>query len=284
MSDRKKEKEELKAEERDQNKESHSTNLLVIALSVILGAVSAVMIFVKTIEPIYIVYALALSMIIVGVVMIVRYFVKDEYRNINAYGFSSGVFLILVAICALLRAQDILAAIDVVLGIMLLVMGIIVLQHSMDLSRMKDPVWGLFIVFSVLIIVCGFVGLVKPGSIDYDAYIWWAVMISSCVSLFINIYTLIRVSLFKKKEKKILEQSAAEKAEELPAATTDDAAGDKAEEKDSSPVSPAEIPAGQTASEEAEYMICPECGARISKSSTFCTECGALIEQDNVRS
>ena len=109
-------------------------------------------------------------------------------------------------------------------------------------------------------------------------------MISSCVSLFINIYTLIRVSLFKKKEKKILEQSAAEKAEELPAATTDDAVGDKAEEKDSSPVSPAEIPAGQTASEEAEYMICPECGARISKSSTFCTECGALIEQDNVRS
>ncbi|MBQ8947258.1 MAG: DUF308 domain-containing protein [Lachnospiraceae bacterium] len=195
-------------ETKTQEKSGGSANLLVLIMSLVFALISAAMIFVEALEPIYIVYIVAAVWIVAGIAMIVKYFVKDDYLNVNAYGFSIGVLITILAICALLRAEAILAAIVLVLGIVLLGLGIIMLQHSLDLKRMGDAIWGLDIVLASIIILCGVAALLRPGKLDYDTYVWWAVMIASGISVIVNIHMMIRLKLYNKKEKKKVEEAA----------------------------------------------------------------------------
>ncbi len=190
------------AEVKKESRGGGSANLLVIVMSLVFAAISAVMLFVKGIEPVFIVCVVAGVLLIAGVTMIVRYFVKDEYLNLNAYGFSIGVLMIMLSIVAFLRADSIFEAIVIVLGMVLLTLGIIVMQYSLDLKRMSDAIWGLYIVLATLIILCGMLSLLQPGSLDYESYVWWAVMISSAISVIVNVHLMIRLAIFNKREKK----------------------------------------------------------------------------------
>ena len=199
------------------------TNLVVILTAVILAAVSAVILFVPglNIQPISFIYVIGAIFVIVGIIFIVRYFLTDAYKNINEYGFSTGTLIVIIGICILLRADALVQVFDLMLGISVLLMGVLMLQHSLDLKRMLDMIWALVLVFSILVMLCGVFMILKlaPEKIDYPAYNWWLVLISSGLGLITNIYTLIRVAIFNKKEKKKAEQPAeklADKTEEMP--------------------------------------------------------------------
>ena len=200
-------------------KDSHMTNLLVIFTALVFIALSAVVLFVPNVEldPSYLCYVVGAAVIIAGIVGIVRYFVTDAYRNVNAYGFSTGTLLVILGICALLRADVLAGVIDLVLGIAVLLMGIIMLQHSLDLKRMSDAVWGLVIVLAVIVTACGVVLILKPSpiQISYDAVIWWIVFVSSALGLLVNIYTMIRVAIYTHREKKKAAQEMKEREQAI---------------------------------------------------------------------
>ena len=195
-----------------EKKDTRMTNLLVILTAVVFAAIAAVVLFVPGLElkPEYLGYLIGAALVIVGIVFIVRYFVTDAYKNMNAYGFSAGTLLVILGICALLRADAIGIAFDLVLGIAVLLMGIIILQHSLDLKRMSDFMWIVALISSLLAVACGVIMILKPSpeKIDYAKYNWWAVLISSGLGFIFNIYTLIRVAIFNKHEKKTAEQEA----------------------------------------------------------------------------
>lgn len=189
------------------------TNILVIVMSLIFVGMSALVIFVEGVETVFLCYAICVAAIIVGIYMIVHYFMTDAYRNVNAYGFSIGTLLVILGICGLLRAEQMAGAFIVILGIILLLSGIIVLQHSMDLRRMEDVIWIPALIVSALILICGIMAIIKPfeEKIDYSKYVWWMIMISGGLGILINLYTMIRVALFKKKETKLAAKAEAEK-------------------------------------------------------------------------
>ena len=195
-----------------EKKDTRMTNLLVILTAVVFAAIAAVVLFVPGLElkPEYLGYLIGAALVIVGIVFIVRYFVTDAYKNMNAYGFSAGTLLVILGICALLRADAIGIVFDLVLGIAVLLMGIIILQHSLDLKRMSDFMWVIALISSLLAVACGVIMILKPSpeKIDYAKYNWWAVLISSGLGFIFNIYTLIRVAIFNKHEKKTAEQEA----------------------------------------------------------------------------
>ncbi len=207
-----KKKEAENTQEITEKKDTRMTNLLVILTAVVFAAIAAVVLFVPGLElkPEYLGYLIGAALVIVGIVFIVRYFVTDAYKNMNAYGFSAGTLLVILGICALLRADAIGIVFDLVLGIAVLLMGIIILQHSLDLKRMSDFMWVVALISSLLVVACGVIMILKPSpeTIDYAKYNWWAVLISSGLGFIFNIYTLIRVAIFNKHEKKTAEQEA----------------------------------------------------------------------------
>lgn len=197
------------------------TNLVVILTAIVFMALSAVVLFMPEMgfKPAYLCYVVGAAVIVVGIVQIVRYFVNDAYRNMNEYGFSIGTLLGILGICILLRADVISGVIDLVLGVVVLLMGIIMLQHSLDLKRMSDAVWGLVIVLAALVIACGVVLILKPSplQISYDTIIWWIVLVSSVLGLLVNIYTMIRIALYKHSEKKQANQEIKEREQVIAA-------------------------------------------------------------------
>lgn len=230
------------------------TNLVVIVTALVFIALSALVLFMPEagFQPGYLCYVVGAVLIIVGMIQIVRYFINDAYRNMNEYGFSIGTLLVILGVCVLLRAEVISGVIDLVLGVVVLLMGIILLQHSLDLKRMSDAVWGLVIVIAVLVIACGVVLILKPSplQISYDVIIWWIVLVSSVLGLLVNLYTMIRIALYKRSEKKKAEQEIKERDQVIAAqaqADADAAAGTVAEEQAGGSLSPVtETPGSET--------------------------------------
>ena len=182
------------------------TNLVVILMALVFIGLAAIMLFVPDIElkPEYLCYVVGAAVVIAGIVQIVRYFITDAYKNMNEYGFSIGTLCVILGICILLRASVIGGVIDLFLGCFVLLMGVVMLQHSLDLRRMADATWGLVIVLAALSMLCG-VGLIlkpSPDKIAYASYIWWIVLIVSAVGFLVNIYTMIRLAVYKHKENK----------------------------------------------------------------------------------
>ena len=180
------------------------TNILVIILSLVFVGMSALMLFVEGVDITYLCYAICSAAIVAGIYLIVRYFLTDAYRNVNAYGFSLGTLLVILGVCGMVRAAQMAGAFIVILGIILLLSGIIVLQHSLDLRRMEDVVWIFIAVISAIILICSIMVIIEPlpDKIPYGIAVWWMMLIAGSIGVIINIYTMVRVSLYNRKEKK----------------------------------------------------------------------------------
>ena len=213
---------------KENGEQKSTTNLLVILMALIFIALSALMLFMPeaNIMPEYLIYVVGGVIIITGIVLIVRYFITDAYKNMNEYGFSAGTLCVILGVCVLLRAAVIAGVIDLILGTSVLLMGVIMLQHSLDLKRMGDAVWGLVIVLAVLAIISGVSLILKPApeKIEYSSFVWWVVLIVSAIGLIVNIYTMIRVAIYKHKEKKKAEEGEKEPAQSPEPASTDNGA------------------------------------------------------------
>lgn len=186
-------------------KELGVTNILIIVMTLVFIAMSAVMIFLDGIKVVYLCYSMCVAGIVTGIIMIVRYFVTDAYRNVKAYGFSLGTLLVILSLCGILKANQMAEAFLIILGMILLLAGIFVLQHSLDLRRLNDILWIPALIVASLILICSVVVILQPmeDRFRYDVYVWWVFLFSAALSLLINIYTMIKVSLYKRKEEKI---------------------------------------------------------------------------------
>lgn len=187
----------------EEKKQNSLTNISVILVSLAFIGMSALMIFVEGTKTIFLCFAICAVAIIAGIVLIVRYFMTDAYQNVNAYGFSFGTLLIILGICGMVKAEQMAAAFIVILGIILLLLGVMVLQYSLDLRRMKDVIWAFSLVVSILILICSIMVIVQPfaDKIDYGTIAWWMILCSGGVGVLANLYTMIKVTLFNKKEK-----------------------------------------------------------------------------------
>ncbi|MDE7063792.1 MAG: DUF308 domain-containing protein, partial [Lachnospiraceae bacterium] len=143
---------------------------------------------------IQIVYGIGVVMIVGGIVSIVRYFMTESYRKLNCYTFSAGALMVVLGVCALLRAEIVSTYLLVCLGILLLASGIIKLQHALDLEAMKDKAWIAILVVAVTMIICGAVVLLNPFDRmeDLSRFTYIMLVIDGCLSLFSVLYLTIR--------------------------------------------------------------------------------------------
>lgn len=152
---------------------------------------------------IQIVYGIGVVMIVGGIISIVRYFMTESYRKLNCYTFSAGALMVVLGVCALLRAEIVSVYLIVCLGILLLASGIIKLQHALDLEAMKDKAWIAILVVAVAMIICGAVVLLNPfhSTEDLNRFTYIMLVIDGGLSLFSVLYLTIRLHGYQKQVK-----------------------------------------------------------------------------------
>lgn len=97
-------------------------------------------------------------LLIAGVVLLLLYFGKAEYKNPQSSDFMVTVCMILAGILVMVRKDDISDIFPQFLAIFIMLSGVLKMQQAMDLFGMKQESWiGHFIIGLVIAILSGLV-------------------------------------------------------------------------------------------------------------------------------
>ena len=178
----------------------------------VLMIVAALLLFVPQIKLIYMCYFMCSVTMIAGIYMIVRYFMTDAFRNMNEYGFSVGVLIVVLGVCGIIRAEKLADSFVILLGIALACSGIVKLQYALDLKRMKDNIVSYIVLaISIFVICVAVLVILQPfeGKDWFQAEIarWYVMLIDGGLGVLLFIYMAIRLKLYNKAEKKAIELS-----------------------------------------------------------------------------
>lgn len=194
----------------EQKKQNAFGSWMVFGLSLVLMIVAALLLFVPQIKLIYMCYFMCSAIMIAGIYMIVRYFMTDAFRNMNEYGFSVGVLIVVLGVCGIIRAEKLADSFVILLGIALACSGIVKLQYALDLKRMKDNIMSYIVLaISIFVICVAVLVILQPfeGKDWFQAEIarWYVMLIDGGLGVLLFIYMAIRLKLYNKAEKKAAE-------------------------------------------------------------------------------
>lgn len=189
-------------------KKKNMFNTVVVALiAAVFILVSALILFVPQIEIKDICYFCCGAVLVLGIYMIVRYFLTEGYRRLSEYGFSEGVLFVLLGSCGLVSADAIASSFLTVLGLALLLSGVIKLQYALDLKFMKDKAWIGFFAVTILFLVCSVVSVLKPFSDKtfYEKYTCY-VLLADGIATIVNIcYLRFRIKAYSNEQEESVE-------------------------------------------------------------------------------
>ncbi len=173
----------------DERKKSMFSAVVISTIAAIFIVVAVLVLFVPRVEVKDICYFICGFLVVLGIYMIVRYFMTAGYEKLNEYGFSEGVLFVLLGICGLVSAERIAASFLTSLGLLLLLSGVIKLQYALDLKCMGDKAWIGFFVVTILLLGCSISVILQPFEDikvyqNYTAYILLVDGIVEIVNIF----------------------------------------------------------------------------------------------------
>lgn len=143
-------------------------------VNILLGLI--LLIFDK-IELIQIVYVLSAVFVAAGICYIVKYFMKESYKELNCYHFSAGVLLVVIGMCALVRSAKVSEYLALCLGIILLISAVVKLQNALDLKAMENRYWAVFLAVAAFMIVCAVLIVLNPFGEETNTQVFTYVML-----------------------------------------------------------------------------------------------------------
>ena len=194
-----------------EKKESSFMTKLFTGISLVYLVLGGALCAIPSLKMEYICYGISVTLIVLGIILIVKYFVTESYKNLNQYGFSIGVFLIIIGVCTLVRNQEMTKSFQLYIGICILLTAIIKLQNAMDLKALKDRVWGVICVVSVCIMVAAVLIIINPFSNkNYELTLtYFSLLFDGVISLFSYNYLAFRLRRTQKKQQKAAEAAIA---------------------------------------------------------------------------
>ncbi len=146
---------------------------------------------------------ISVVLVIIGIILIVKYFLEESYKNLNQYGFSIGVFLVIIGVCTLVKNQEMAKSFQLYIGVCILLSAIIKLQNAMDLKALKDRTWGVICVVSLVIVVCAVLIIMNPFSDrNYEiALTYFSLLFDGIISLFSYHYLAFKIRQNEKKSR-----------------------------------------------------------------------------------
>ncbi|MCI8894241.1 MAG: hypothetical protein HFI42_05465 [Lachnospiraceae bacterium] len=141
-----------------------SKTVLVYAIAVLYVVLGLAFLCIPQLEAMHLCYLLAICLILLGVVRIAEYFIRESYQNSAQYGFSVGVVAIILGICAIVRVEQFVSVFHIFLGIGILLTAVIKLQHGLDLRALQAGGYLWVLIVAVVMILAASVVLFDPFS------------------------------------------------------------------------------------------------------------------------
>ncbi len=179
----------------NEKKESRVGTLAVYAVAVVYIVLGIVFLAVPELEVKHLCYLLAVCLILLGVLRIGDYFIQENYRNINQYGFSMGVLAIILGVCVVIRIEQFTDIFNLCLGIGILLTAVVKVQNAMDLQALKaEGFWG-FLLVAVAMVICGAVILINPfrNTDSRNQFTYVVMIIDGILSIVFTSYLMIRM-------------------------------------------------------------------------------------------
>lgn len=133
-----------------------------IAMSVICCILGIVLIVFPEISAAVIGKLMGVMMLVFGIVKLAGYFSRDFYRFAFQYDLSFGILLIALGILALLRTDNAMNFICIVLGVFVLTDGLFKIQLAVDSKKYGVRPWRLMLIFAVLTGIVGIILIFRP--------------------------------------------------------------------------------------------------------------------------
>lgn len=155
-------------------------------------------------------------LVICGVILMIMYFARAEYRNHQSSDFIVTACMILAGILLLIRKEDISRIFPQFVAIYLMFSGVLKLQGAMDLVGMKEESWLGHLIAGLIIIVAGGIVLIIPDAAWFQSKD--IVPVYLCILLAVDgaasIVTLIHVTARRNRYRKLHPEEFVEVIEE----------------------------------------------------------------------
>lgn len=219
-----------------EKKDSSFLNRLFTGVSLVYLLLGVLLIIIPKLQLEYVCYGISVVLVILGIIFIVKYFLTESYKNLNQYGFSIGVFLVIIGVCTLVKNEQMAKSFQLYIGICILLTAIIKLQNAMDLKALGDRVWSVICVVSVAIMACAIIIIINPFSDrNYEvALTYFSLLFDGITSLFSYNYLAFRIKRHEKRQRMrdaVKSREVEDKTEEAPKENT----SESAEEQESKP-------------------------------------------------
>lgn len=107
-------------------------------------------------------YILAVLLIAIGVVSLISYVRKDITGILYRYDLVVGVSAVLGGVLVIIKADQLMDLIPVVLGFLVTISGILKIQNSIDMLRLGHGTWHIAFAMALINIVFGVILLINP--------------------------------------------------------------------------------------------------------------------------
>lgn len=174
---------------------NYAAMMAVIVLSVLLIIVGALLAINPAFPVAGFIYVTSGFAIIGGCWLVLRFFMKEEYRSVSNYDFSIGILMIATGVLMIIRAKVLTPYFVYVLGCLLIVSGVCVLQFFLQCAFMRGPFSAfLNFVFAAAIIALGAAFLLADRKDIFAnlTYFYLGVMLAGILGLLSLVMTFIR--------------------------------------------------------------------------------------------
>lgn len=160
------------------------TNLVVMGVAIVAAVLGALLLFVPQISAEKICYLMCGAVVIGGIYSIVHYFLSNAFREAQNYGFSAGVFLVVLGILGFIKTAAIVDFFPVAISIIGLLYAVILLQDALDLKRLGSGKWSIVLCVSVVVILVAMADLINPFSAEVQKLIsYWMILVTGVLLL-----------------------------------------------------------------------------------------------------
>ena len=195
-----------------QDRVTHTSGFLgtifLAAVAVLFIAVSAVVLFVKSVSELYLTYMVSAILIAFGIGLIVKYFVTEAYRSLHDYGFSGGALVVILGACGLAHAEQVCAQMAFFVCLLVMAVAMVQLQQALQLHIMGQRTWSGVLAISLLTLFAAVLLLFDIGSVTgrVRSFAYWVLLVAGVLTLICMVISGIGVRLFPHEEKKELER------------------------------------------------------------------------------